>query len=273
MRDALFGALAVSAALFSGWFVIGRCRHPITVRVSGNRSGDPNRRSILPSGRSVRARRKGAVNPALELQYAAYLVAQLGALLRAGRTPEQMWRQAAETHALACGPSRAHRTSSDRAAIDAAASRALSAAAHAAGLGRPVAAAIREAVLRPPGAGTCRTGAEIGVWTSVASCIETAEASGSPLAGVLDRLAIQLESDADAAGARAVALAGPRATARVLSVLPIAGLGLGMLMGADPLSTLLATPMGSWCLGLGCALTAAGRWWSARLVRSASEAR
>lgn len=305
----LLGALAVSGALFGGW-----C---IAIKRGGPLGGFPRivareRTRVGAAGLGFSSRGTGMMHrvkpaePAQELQRAALLVAQLAALLRAGRTPEQMWRQASQTRPESSGPLRsgsrrgASRRSGARSRVDAAfgsavavrpggaersqargegfgaSSHVLEAAAAAAALGRPVAAALREACARAWGPEGKRGGppsAETGVWLSVAACIETAEASGSPLAGVLDRLAAQLEADADAAAARAVALAGPRATSQVLSVLPIAGLGLGLLMGADPVGMLLSTPLGSLCLGLGFVLTLAGRWWSARLVRSASESR
>ncbi|WP_413248607.1 type II secretion system F family protein [Sinomonas flava] len=243
------------------------------------------RRGVPTSVATGRApwRGRGHASPAEELQSVAILVAQLSALLRAGRSPVQMWHQAAASQA---GPgsseergARAGRSASggatDPEGADGPAGEAafvLSAAARAAQLGRPVGDAIRSAAV---GRRRGSRGSAVweGPWTSVAACIETAEASGSPLAGVLDRLAALLEADADAAAARAVALAGPRATAQVLSVLPVAGLGLGFLMGADPVGVLLSTPVGAACLSLGAILTLAGRWWSARLVRSASEAR
>ncbi|GAB2763198.1 type II secretion system F family protein [Sinomonas soli] len=204
---------------------------------------------------------KDGTRPAEEFQHAAILVGQLAALLRAGRTPEQMWRQAAEAYRVG------ERGNADLTP------RVLRSAAMAADLGRPVAAALRTAVGDRDPSSPRAAGAAPGIWRSVAACIEAAEASGSALADVLERLAAQLEADADAVAARAVALAGPRATAKVLSVLPVAGLGLGMLMGADPFGILLSTPLGAMCLGLGASLTVAGRWWSDRLVRSASEAR
>jgi tight adherence protein B len=90
---------------------------------------------------------------------------------------------------------------------------------------------------------------------------------------VLDRLAAHLEDDADAAAARATALAGPKATAQILTILPIAGLGVGALMGSDPLRILLDTPLGLLCLAAGAALALAGRIWSTRLVLRAAELR
>lgn len=53
-------------------------------------------------------------------------------------------------------------------------------------------------------------------------------------------------------------LAGPRATVRVLALLPLIGLGMGLLMGADPVGFLLGTPWGWACLVLAALLEAAG---------------
>ncbi|XDP44650.1 type II secretion system F family protein [Sinomonas sp. P10A9] len=308
----LLGAVAVSGALFVGWCLAVQ-RGGLLVRVPGIVGRGRTGAGAGGASRGFHGRLTGhrrrvkPAEPALELQRAALLVGQLAALLRAGRTPEQMWRQASQTRPRNSAPLRpssprgasprsgthsrgdvvigsgtaerpedaAEQSAAQGVGADAS-SHVLAAAAHAAALGRPVAAALREACARAASPGGKREGpssAETGVWLSVAACIETAEASGSPLAGVLDRLAAQLEADADAAAARAVALAGPRATSQVLGVLPLAGLGLGILMGADPVGMLLSTPLGSLCLGLGFALTLAGRWWSARLLRSASESR
>ena len=67
-----------------------------------------------------------------------------------------------------------------------------------------------------------------------------------------------------------MALAGPRATASVLAALPLAGIGLGALIGVNVPAVLLGTPLGWACTVGGGLLWAAGRGWSARLVRSAA---
>ncbi len=61
-------------------------------------------------------------------------------------------------------------------------------------------------------------------------------------------------------------LAGPRATARVLAVLPAFGLVLGQAIGAEPLRVLLAPGAGSVLLVMGTALAAAGVVWSERII-------
>jgi hypothetical protein len=66
----------------------------------------------------------------------------------------------------------------------------------------------------------------------------------------------------------AAQLAGPRGTVRVLAVLPAVGVGMGLLMGADPIGFLLGTPWGLGCLIIAIALEAAGIVWMRRLVSS-----
>jgi tight adherence protein B len=153
----------------------------------------------------------------------------------------------------------------------------LAAARAAAMRGSPVAAAIRSggtAVSGGPGAWRAGDGGaglrERRVWGQLAACFDVAEASGCPLADVLTRFAAQLEAEDDAEDARQTALAGPRATVRLLTWLPFLGLGLGVLLGVDPVEVLLGTPFGVAALTAGLALTAAGRIWSARLVRAAA---
>ncbi|MDT7615327.1 MAG: tight adherence protein [Pseudonocardiales bacterium] len=64
-------------------------------------------------------------------------------------------------------------------------------------------------------------------------------------------------------------LAGPRATATVLTALPAVGLGLGQLLGADPLAVLRGGVLGQILLVVGVGLAAAGRTWTERILRSA----
>jgi len=105
----------------------------------------------------------------------------------------------------------------------------------------------------------------------VAAC-DLARVLGAPLAQVLDRVAEGLVAAAEADGDRRAALAGPRATARVLTGLPVLGVGLGATVGADPIGVLLGGGLGTLALIAGLALLALGRWWIARLVRAAARA-
>ena len=67
----------------------------------------------------------------------------------------------------------------------------------------------------------------------------------------------------------AAQLAGPRATAVLLALLPVFGLAMGNALGADPLAVLVGTPVGRGCLVLGLLLEVAGLLWTARITRRA----
>ena len=103
----------------------------------------------------------------------------------------------------------------------------------------------------------------------LAACWEISERSGASLSKTLHGLADSVESQIDAQAARESALAGPRATVRVLAWLPVLALGLGMLMGTDPITTLITTPWGRIALVAGAVLTVAGRLWTRQLMRHA----
>jgi len=62
------------------------------------------------------------------------------------------------------------------------------------------------------------------------------------------------------------ATAGARATAAILAGLPILGVGMGHLIGADPVRFLLFDRVGGWLLLIGVALACAGLCWSDRIV-------
>ncbi|MEX5294958.1 type II secretion system F family protein [Kocuria sp. CPCC 205268] len=103
----------------------------------------------------------------------------------------------------------------------------------------------------------------------LALCWEVSERTGAPLAALLGGLADALEAELDAEAARGTALAGPRSTVRILTWLPVLGIGLGVLMGVDPLRTLLTTPWGLAALVAGAVLTGLGRVWTHALIRRA----
>ena len=104
---------------------------------------------------------------------------------------------------------------------------------------------------------------------SLGAALAVCERTGAPAAVMLQHLAEALRDLHDAAQARRSAFAGPRSTARILLVLPLAGLGLGMLLGGDPLHLLVASTSGRLLGAAGLALTALGWWWMRRLLRSA----
>ena len=95
------------------------------------------------------------------------------------------------------------------------------------------------------------------------------ESAGAPLATSLERAAEHAEERIDALLGRQSALAAPRATGRILSWLPLLGLGLGVLMGSDPVSVLTGSILGALTGLLGLGLAFAGRRWTAALVHRA----
>lgn len=95
------------------------------------------------------------------------------------------------------------------------------------------------------------------------------EASGGPVAEALQALVESAADSQDAEGAITAALAGPTATARLLVALPLIGLLLGHLMGADPFGVLFTTGSGRVCLVVGVLGCLGGWWWSRRLVQAA----
>lgn len=105
--------------------------------------------------------------------------------------------------------------------------------------------------------------------SSLGAALTVCTRTGAPTAGMLQSLAEALRDLHDAAQARRSAFAGPRSTARILLVLPLAGLGLGMLLGSDPLALLLGTALGHALTAIGIALTAIGWLWMRRLLRRA----
>ncbi len=96
----------------------------------------------------------------------------------------------------------------------------------------------------------------------VAGAWRVAERHGLALAELLTAARSDLLGRKRFRDRTAAALAGARATAMVLALLPLLGLGLGELMGASPLRVLLLSSAGAVLLPLGSALTCAGLLWA-----------
>lgn len=99
--------------------------------------------------------------------------------------------------------------------------------------------------------------------------LRMSESAGAPLATSLERAAEHAEERIDALLGRQSALAAPRATGRILSWLPLIGLGLGVLMGSDPVGVLTGSILGALTGLFGLGLAFAGRRWTAALVHRA----
>lgn len=85
-----------------------------------------------------------------------------------------------------------------------------------------------------------------------------AENHGIPLATLLEKARDRIDTAQRHRAATQSSLAGPQSTALVLAVLPVAGIGMGMLMGANPVKFLTTTSLGGVLLLVGTALTCTG---------------
>jgi tight adherence protein B len=160
------------------------------------------------------------------------------------------------------GPGPRSRRGRAHAEAERAQSSILTAAGRAARAGDNVADAIAEATTGLP--------AQLGdAWRALAAAWDVATRAGAPLSGCLRYLAGAFRELGQLHRDLTVALTGPRATARLVMVLPVVALLFGSLMGFDTLRTLFLTGPGLACLTAGSALMLAAARWNRRLVRRA----
>ncbi|MDO4888612.1 MAG: hypothetical protein Q3979_07925 [Actinomycetaceae bacterium] len=199
------------------------------------------------------------------------LVAEVATRLRAGATPQRAWQQTLARAGLRTeiGPDGVPLALRDMWHAPRWRTRPGAGTLPGAGARSGLGAEVRPGTTARPGA-TVRLGEEVrlGIPPAVAVC-KMSQHTGAPMADVLDSCAAGITEAGEAAAARRVALAGPRASARVLAWLPLVGLAFGTLLGADPLEFLLSQPAGRACLALGVGFEAAGVAWVRRLVRRA----
>jgi tight adherence protein B len=111
-----------------------------------------------------------------------------------------------------------------------------------------------------------------GAAAAVVAAARLAHDVGAPPARVLEAVGAALTAEAEAEAERAASLAGPQATARVLLWLPVLGLVLGTVLGADPWGTATDGGAGTAAVVVGVLALGVGRWWSRRLVAAARRA-
>lgn len=126
--------------------------------------------------------------------------------------------------------------------------------------GADIAVAIESAAGPHPGAASA--------WRSLAAAWRVATESGAPLAPALRGFAEGLRDREAARRDIRIALAGPRATARIVMGLPAIAVLLGLLMGVDLVAT-LATPIGAGAVVGGLLLVGLARRWMRGLLRAA----
>jgi tight adherence protein B len=242
------------------------------------------RRLIGPAGRShgvprVRLPRPTLLMVAVGATVPGFLLGGAGGALAAGLAGVTAWRRWTARRALrrtltaVDGLAEALRSlvaelragahpaaAADSAAIDAepAAARAMRSIAAAARLDGDVDRALT--------ASRAATPATARVLTQLSQAWIMVRRHGLALADVLD--AVQHDLDTRVRFARQVLarMAGPRASATILALLPTVGIGLGEAMGAHPLRILTATTSGQLLLVTGTALACAGVAWSARIT-------
>jgi len=105
----------------------------------------------------------------------------------------------------------------------------------------------------------------------LAACWEIATRTGSGMAITVHRLAESARAAQETRVHLAAQLAGPKATARMLAALPLIGIMLGHMLGADPVSWLLGSVFGLAALILAVILTGVGWWWIVRIAASVEQ--
>jgi tight adherence protein B len=103
----------------------------------------------------------------------------------------------------------------------------------------------------------------------LAGCWRIGAERGGMFGGVVADLAAALRDEQSHRAEVTAQLAGPRATARLLAMLPLLGLAMGAALGARPLSFLFGSLPGLACLLMGVGLDVLGLWWTRRLAAGA----
>ena len=235
----------------AGWSVLGAL-----LVAAGAAAGLPPALALLAVGvagfltnRAARARRRRLLEATRE-QLAQAIVALCGEIT-AGLSPEQaLAATATEWRTRGGGASRTTGLARERAAA------LLSMVDSRSRLGERAVTALVEAA-EFPGAEALRRLA--GAW-------QVAESTGSPLAVTAGAAVAEIRREQAHRSQRALSAAEAQASARLIALLPLAGLALGAGLGAAPVEVLLHTAVGAGCLVVGVLLELVGLWWSDRLV-------
>lgn len=105
-----------------------------------------------------------------------------------------------------------------------------------------------------------------GHWQRLSTCWELAESQGLAIVALMRAAQRDIVERERFASSVAAGMAGARATAAILAGLPLLGVGLGHLIGAEPLGFLLSGGAGGWLLLIGVTLACVGLWWSDRIT-------
>lgn len=102
---------------------------------------------------------------------------------------------------------------------------------------------------------------------------DLATETGAPLADAVLTVAGHLREDARVQGRLNALAAGPRTSQRLLTLLPVVGPLLAILVGADLADLYLASPVGAGAACVGGILTVIGWRWSRSMVHAAARPR
>ena len=141
--------------------------------------------------------------------------------------------------------------------VDGAVAASLRAVAARARLGADVAAGFRSVARRSPLPAH---------WERLAVCWQLAQTHGLAIATLMQTAQRDIVERERFSARVAAAMAGARTTAAVLAALPVLGVGLGQLIGADPAGFLLSGGAGGWLLVIGVGLACVGLLWSDRIT-------
>ncbi|MGZ4618372.1 MAG: type II secretion system F family protein [Frankiaceae bacterium] len=109
-----------------------------------------------------------------------------------------------------------------------------------------------------------------GPWLSqLGGCLTVCAQTGAAPVAVIEELAYRADQGEQHRHEVAVSVAGPRAQARILAALPVAGVVLGAAFGGSPLRLLVSTSAGAALLLAGVGLEVAGLMWMQRLSERA----
>lgn len=237
MTTSVLAATLAGVAVLAAW-------PPQRFRASVGWDHPPDRRA---SGRDAATYGVSPATPDL-----LALLDMVGAQVRAGAEPSSAWAAAVETCGIDVrGDDPVH-------ALDAvAATAAATGALHRRWVGRHLRATALETLTAA---------------ASARAAWQLARRTGAPLADLLDSVCASVRADREDRTFLDAATAGPQATARLLLALPVAGIGLGQLVGAQPLNVLVGTGAGRACGLVGLLLLVVGRLWMRRLVHAVEAA-
>ncbi len=141
--------------------------------------------------------------------------------------------------------------------VDGAVAASLRAVAARARLGADVAAGLRSVARRSPLPAH---------WERLAVYWQLAQTHGLAIATLMQTAQRDIVERERFSARVAAGMAGARTTAAVLAALPVLGVGLGQLIGADPAGFLLSGGAGGWLLVIGVTLACVGLLWSDRIT-------